>query len=160
MLIRLLCAIFPYRDIVVDGQLYLRRFFITPRSWPVRVFLHRIYLSDAGLLLHCHPWSWLGFIITGGYIEHLPRSGHVLGELLGTIRRRIRPGSVVFRRAEHVHRVELVDGRPAWTCLFVGRTRRVWGFYHDDGTWVDWRTHLGLPKDTADSPEDVVRAVQ
>lgn len=151
MLMSLLCAVFPRRDIFVLATLYLRRFFLTPRSWPVRVFLHRIYLSDAGRLLHCHPWSFLTFVITAGYIEHLP----------GGVTRRVRPWTFIFRRAEHVHRVELIDGRPAWTLLFVGRARRVWGFWQDDGTWLDWRMHLGTP-DAHDSPEDAVhqRAVQ
>lgn len=128
---RILCALFPRRDIVTDGDLYLRRWFLTPRSWPWRIFIHHIMRSDRDRHLHDHPWDFSTLIVNGSYLEHLPHGTRIA-----------RPGMILHNKAEHTHRIELQ--RPMWTVLFVGRPRRVWGF-HTEAGWVDYRTYLGIP---------------
>jgi hypothetical protein len=55
------------------------------------------------------------------------------------------PGSVLFRPADWVHRVELRrrdDGRfrPACTLVVTGRKVRGWGFHTAFG-WIPWRQY-------------------
>lgn len=141
-----------HRDIwkTVDGvdTLYLRRFFLTPRSWPIRLFLHFIARSDDDRHLHDHPWSFASFIFSGAYFEQTAESFKLFS-------------APSFRKmkAEHAHKVHLFKHRdggeflPVWSLVFAGKARRQWGFYSDDG-WVNWRKYLGLPEDLADQPED------
>jgi len=48
---------------------------------------------------------------------------------------------ILFRRAEHRHRIHLVRGRPAWSLVFTGRKRRSWGFWRD-GAFIPWRLFI------------------
>lgn len=146
--------------------LYLRRFFLTPHWFPVRVWLHFIAKSDDDRDLHTHPWDFATFVLRNGYVE-------TFKDGTGAFRT---AGNLAFRKAEHAHRVTLfarpsngihgVFEFPAWTLMFARRARRAWGFvvpipYFDtaDGhtlitKHVDWREYLGLPADTPEAPED------
>jgi hypothetical protein len=146
---RLLARVFPYRDIVNDGDLYLRRYFLTPRSWPTRLFLHRIYRPDRDRDLHDHPWPFRTLVLRGGYEEEQYVPG--LFERMGWL-------STVMHWATYRHRITRVEPN-TWTLCFVGQAQRTWGFWVDkvphDGTsvFVPWREYLGLPNEP-DSPED------
>lgn len=160
------CFLFRYRDIVkeVDGKpsLYLRRFFIfRTKLFPnFRIFLHFINRSDDDRHLHDHPWDFTSLILAGGYEEELPPPQWMrdkVKESKWRIRQYIevrKPGNLLRNKAEHTHRVQLRDGRPAWTLVRAGKARRVWGFHTEEG-WKDWRTYLGFPPGHPDSPEDV-----
>lgn len=155
---RLMMKVFRYRDItkVVDGKasLYLRRFYLTPRALPIRVFLHHIARSDDDRDLHDHPFDFSTTLLRGAYIEHLP----------GNDARLLYAGQSVFNPAEHLHRLELLD--PVWSLVILSKARRVWGFAMEGvdlngekvTAWTDWRTYLNEP-DSPDSREDVVRKV-
>ncbi len=87
--------------------------------------LHNILESDAGRDQHDHPFDFWSLILSGGYIEHRPGCR--------CTKRRITckwygPGSIVRRKAEDLHRLELFQGKPAWTFVISGRYRRMWGF--------------------------------
>lgn len=138
---RILLFLFRHRDIVKDGNLYLRRFYITPRSWRWRVFIHHIYRSDEDRDPHDHPWSFLTVMLKGTYREHfydMQEPGvcvvrfHILTRL-----------KWLFRRATDTHCLFLTEG-PVWTLVIAGKTVRPWGFWTYDG-WVHWRAYLGLP---------------
>jgi hypothetical protein len=63
---------------------------------------------------------------------------------------------LLFRKAEHTHRVNITPSLPAWTLVVAKPARRVWGFWTAEG-WIDWRCYLGLPASTPDHREDVIR---
>jgi hypothetical protein len=88
------------------------------------VFLHHIVGSDAPAELHDHPWGWgVSVVLRGGYVEErCDRDGAHRG------RRWRGPGSVNVLRPGVFHRVELRNGRPAWTIFVHGRKTRRWGF--------------------------------
>ena len=79
----LLRLVFRYRDIEKKGMgLYLRRFYLTPRTrpswWPdswkwYRFFLHHIVRSDDDRDPHDHPWDFtsliLGLVQDGAWAE-------------------------------------------------------------------------------------------
>jgi hypothetical protein len=115
---------------------YLIRFYLHPRWLTLglfRVVIHRFVRSDSledGL--HDHPWPYISVILDGGYIEHTPQ---------GSFRRK--PGQVLFRRARHLHRVELLsDGVPVYTLFIMGPRIRAWGFWVGNPPkfypWKEW----------------------
>jgi hypothetical protein len=108
------------------------------RRWTLRtpwgaLRLHHILRSDHDRHFHDHPMSFVSFVLRGGYVEHRPEHAP----------RHCRPGSVVARRAEDLHRLELL-GRDAWTFVLAAPLRRKWGFLTEDG-WIvagmydEWR---------------------
>jgi hypothetical protein len=148
----------PHRDIwkKINGvdTLYLRRFYLTPRKWPIRVFLHNIFQPDDDPDCHDHPWDFSSLILWNGYTEHTFWSTFYLD----------RPkyyGMFSYRKmkAEHIHKVDLDPKKPAITLVFAEKARRNWGFWtmdnQDIAHWTDWRTYLGLP-DAKDHLEDVI----
>ncbi len=126
-------------DIVVNGDVYMRRWLIGPRAFGIR--LHNIIRSDSDRELHDHPFTFFSIVLCGGYHEETS-SGLI--EWYG-------PGSIIFRRAEELHRLDLepkraqiVKGRiirrekSAWTLVFRGPYRRTWGFMTEKG-WIPWQ---------------------
>jgi DNA-binding transcriptional LysR family regulator len=105
---------------------YLRRWWVIPRNRFFNVYLHHIRHSDDDRALHDHPWWNLSILLRGSYVEHTPA-----GERLR------RAGSLVLRRPEAAHRLEVTGGE-VWTLFITGPTCREWGFHCPAG-WVPWR---------------------
>jgi hypothetical protein len=114
-----------YRSDIHD---YMERWIVRTPWFMVR--LHHILRSDRGVDLHDHPFDFVSVILRGGYTEVHGGSCPGIASY--------RAGSVLFRRAEDLHR--LVLDRPAWTVVFTGPVRRTWGFSTPTG-WVDWREY-------------------
>ncbi|GMV82131.1 MAG: hypothetical protein AMXMBFR7_33150 [Planctomycetota bacterium] len=126
------------------GDEYLHRYTLL---WtPIfRVYLHHILRSDSDRDLHDHPWNFVSIILRSGYLEHVP----------GGAKMRM-PGDVVVHRAKDLHRVQLTKQPaplgevwpdiPAWTLVFCGRKKRVWGFQTKHG-WMSFSDyfHWKLP---------------
>lgn len=120
---------------------YMRRWILRTPLFTIR--LHRILTSDAGRDLHDHPFNFTSLILRGGYLEHRP--GCACVEIAGsgmhgltenTPCRIYRPRAMVRRRAEDLHRLELLyESEGALTLVFGGRYRRAWGFQTPDG-WM------------------------
>lgn len=146
----------PHFVIATDGaRPYLRRWFVTPWSsdgHPLKskrlpnIYLHQILRSDDDRALHDHPWYNLSIILWGGYIEHVFERPPVEGvELPPVIQKRRRFLSVVYRRADMAHRLELYKDpnrwctldegigyyyeKPCWSLFITWRKRRPWGFW-------------------------------
>jgi hypothetical protein len=112
------------------GEEYMRRWYLSGRTGPQERF-HKITADDPGRDWHDHPWDYTTRLLSGaGYIEHTPDGDVSYG-----------PGDVLARRAEALHRLELIDG-PVWTYFVTGRLRRSWGFMTGHG-WVSYRAYLG-----------------
>lgn len=149
LLFRLLNRLLGRSDIFIDaGAPYMRRWKFG-FDWTPGFRLHHILRSDADRELHDHPFGFISFILRGGYYEYRPvrksESVILLGhDRLPILERRwYGPGSIVVRRAEDLHRLELAtgpEGRPIPTWTFVLRTRywREWGFLTSTG-WITWR---------------------
>lgn len=138
---RLLSLAFKRRDIVIDGHLYLRRWYLKGRGTGSQWFLHNIRRPDAGRELHDHPWDFMTHILSGGYVEEILDEGEMP---------RL-PGEVLQHEAEHTHRIAHV-WPGTWTFVHAGPARRVWGFT-DGNRFQPWREYLGTP-DASDWPED------
>lgn len=162
-------------DLIIGEPPYLKRWFITKWSddshWMKRlrlpnIYLHQMLRSDAERELHDHPWSNLSIVLWGGYIEHTfaytPTEGAPLPPV---IRKRRRPGSIVFRSAELAHKLELRrrcgaggpgsvndifygEDVPCWTLFFTWRKRREWGF------WCEEKSIVGTHEVTRTEPAE------
>lgn len=139
-----------------DRKPYLRRWYLI--HWKFfSLFLHRFFRSDEERALHDHPWSFITFILWRGYIEHQEKSHpcpicnsryqtvpshkcpNCHGSKFFTIQSTHRrwPLTIHYRPATHRHRVELVDGKPAWTLIIHFKRIREWGFWEKTG-FVQW----------------------
>lgn len=134
-----------------DGRPLLVRYRLLFTPW-WRVYVHHFVESDSGRDVHSHPWNFLTLILRGGYLETVP---------IERYRRRIlagkwpphwptppleqhfrRPGSLLWRPHRWVHRVDLRDGREAWTLIVVSAKKgREWGFLTPEG-YVPWQDYV------------------
>ena len=113
-----------------DKRPYMIRYSLIETPW-FGIKLH-VFLRSDDDCLHDHPWGFMSFILAGEYIE-VTDAGQ-------NLRKRF---SLAFRRAEHRHRVVLVDGlQPVVTFLINGPRRREWGFWTPKG-WVQWFKYGG-----------------
>lgn len=109
--------------------------------------LHIILRSDRDRELHDHPWTFITWMLCGGYWEHTdapPLSpeflawleDHGMADLMpATIRTWVKPGQLRICRAPYKHRLEVIN--PAVTLVFTFPKFREWGFYKPIG-WVPW----------------------
>jgi len=127
-------------DFVIGGaeRPYMLRWHLLKTRW-LSVYLHQILRSDDDRALHDHRADNVSILLRGCYDEVMPCPLHPealhLGHFL-TLRRHA--GDIVRRRAEALHRLELVDAAPCWTLWIKGRERRDWGFACRQG-WVPWQ---------------------
>lgn len=107
------------RDPVDSSLIYLTRWrLIHAERFSLK--LHRISLSDNPARgLHDHPWSFVSIRLRGSYREHL---------LVGDEARVEEGRRISFRRAHHLHRIELLTDAPCWTLVLTGPRVRPWGF--------------------------------
>lgn len=113
------------------GELYIRRFYLTPVTWKRKIFLHRICRSDRDRDAHDHQWNFWSLILRGKYIEHV---FHANACTCGDIKcprryeqRHAPVGTLLRNKAEHTHWVEIV--KPVWSLVAIGLKRRPWGFW-------------------------------
>lgn len=106
---------------------YARRWILNLGLFSLRV--HRWYRSDDKRAPHDHPAWFLTLVLQGHYEDwSYPLSKQGRPKLDEKIVDRLGPGSVRFRRANHIHSVA-VDPGGCWTFLVFGREDRVWGFW-------------------------------
>ena len=109
---------------------YLTRYYITDTSsGKPNLCLHIFHRSDADVM-HDHPWNFWTIVLWRGYIEHTPNG-----------QRRFWPGMICKRMANHIHRVELINGKPAVTLCLMGPKLRSWGFW-ENGVFTKWREYF------------------
>lgn len=147
-----------------DGTPYLIRTYLF-KSKLVQICIHKVLQSDPDCL-HDHPWSFISFILKGGYWEGTTPEQVLQGPELKYFQlkngpraiyyRWFGPGNILFRKAEWKHRLKLEKWlpsqqvitiedailcnnivKPATTLVIMFRRRREWGFYMKDG-WVPW----------------------
>jgi hypothetical protein len=142
--------LFQREDIIDDktGDVYLRRWFLFPRDPKIkgtaRIYLHKFFRGDKDRHFHDHPWPFRSLILRGGYWEHRLNPVFLKWKQLGlsldskhapepTLRIWYGPGSYLKRGARWTHRVELPEGKTAWTIVRTGVKERDWGFHTPTG---------------------------
>lgn len=115
----------------------LKRWRIIQTPW-FAVFLHCHFKPDPSRDLHDHPYNFRTWILKGDYSERRD------GDLVVVWRSR----SWHFMKAEWPHSIQALSRVPTWTLLLVGRRRRVWGFYTDQG-WIPYQEYEFLDQTDA-----------
>ena len=139
-----------------DGNPYLIRYFIWKPDWlqrlgidpkkAGRIYLHHIIRPDYDRALHDHPWSFVSIILKGGYYEWTKL---VLHYTVGNKPVRIEqdqfrwygPGRILYRPSPSPHRLELPEGKDAWSLVFIGPKKNEWGFYTAWNKWCHWKKY-------------------
>lgn len=107
-----------------DGEPKLHRHYLFGTGKTFGVFLHHFVGSDSATEFHDHPWSWaVSFVLRGGYLEDRRTRDRP-----AIARRWIGAGRFNWLPPNMFHRVELRQGRPAWTLFIHGPKVRKWGF--------------------------------
>lgn len=146
-------------------DVYLIRYYVIQNRW-FNVFIHQFLRSDRDDL-HDHPWDFVTYLVRGAYtenkwsddfqwVESIRRHNYIYNDYMRPVR--LKKNTLVFRRATDQHQVvvdedlkEKDKDKAALTLFISGPTKREWGFIRKENskrTWIDWRTYLGLPKDT------------
>lgn len=138
-----------------DGEEpYLTRWTLLAKKH-LHIYFHKFHRSDSPKL-HDHPWSFISIVLWRGYVEetfiqppklytakrkvyfgnletdqaeYMPLWSPVGMTVPPTKKKRIYPGQIIYRPATHAHRVELINGKPAYTLLINFGYIRQWGFF-------------------------------
>lgn len=99
------------------------------------VYLHSHEREDSYRALHDHPWGFISIILRGAYTERVAQVQD--GALsLRTLKWRKRFSIHFMPAAKKAHVIIGVSPNTV-SLLFVGRKKRLWGFYTENG-WVPW----------------------
>ncbi len=131
---------------------YMNRWWILPYadskgSYRPAIRIHEILRSDLGRDFHDHPWDYVSIILRGGYYEVIPQYDKYRN-YVGDKRTWYGPGSIVFRCAEHLHRLELPEGQTCTTLFTTFKYKQKWGFIPDPHTGIK------IPHDVYDATKD------
>jgi hypothetical protein len=134
-----------------DGTPYMARFWLLRigecapddegKVYPwLGIRVHHIQSSD-DRVPHDHPWTFVTWILRGGYTEVKPQRW--VGGLPGgySRHRTYRAGSIRMVRAKQFHYLLLDQGVDAWTLFFTFRKVQGWGFLVN-GVKVPWCEYL------------------
>lgn len=157
-LLTLVARFLPERRIIIDGEIYLRRYYLWGRMpddladlWNCgtrprqrlgflrTAYLHRFEKPDADRDCHNHPWSGRSLILVGGYIEdrwtaHPSKPGAQL------VRVERRPLTRMRLEPDTFHRIDSLRAPVVWTLFRIGPKVQGWGYW-DARTeqFVPWR---------------------
>ena len=135
------------------GEDYMHRYYLFLKDrtkFPFNVTMHKIVKSDDPIY-HDHPWSYVTVVLWGGYNEHTPIRDNK-GKIIGDFVEWRGPGSIIKRKAQEYHWLELKDEKPATTIFFMGKQKRQWGFLvktkpekhrwiHNEYYLKDWKSY-------------------
>jgi hypothetical protein len=97
----------PMRVIELDGDPYLRRYFLREDDDGTQVWLHHFLRNDYDRALHTHPWSAVSEILCGGYTEETPKG-----------LRSYAPGETNTITPDTLHKIVSVEPN-TWTLMTV-----------------------------------------
>ncbi len=117
------------------GLTYLVRLRIFQTPW-FGVYIHDIHEDDGDWRPHNHPWSFISVVLRGSYTERVydrPSSKP------SSYRQQVH-GRFSAHRMGRTSAHRIVEASPGLkTLILVGpRSKDGWGFFEEDGTYVDW----------------------
>lgn len=119
------------KEIGARPEVLMIRYILFRCPW-FGIFVHHFLRSDYDRALHDHPWSFVAWVVKGGYLEEHDQT--ITGQ---RVRKIVPPGSILVRPAEWRHRVLLPLGCTSWSIVIVGRRERIWGFFTPK-KWCPW----------------------
>lgn len=125
-----------------NGEAYLCRLRLIDTPW-FGVYLHHVEGPDPQPDPHDHPWTFLSFVVRGGYLEQVWKA---VGPLKTQVySRRWRSLTWHRMRAEgYAHRILSCEPRTV-TLILRGPRRREWGFWtisnENREGWTHWKDY-------------------
>lgn len=131
----------PYRDIVFQDGLYMKRGWIIKRYWNLpAIRLHHIRRADMDKWMHSHPFNFHTIILRGWYIQEWP-GDHWPDQKNSVNVARMQPGKQARCKYGDFHRITQVSRDGCLTLFFTwGGKKDNWGFMTDKG-YVRWQDH-------------------
>jgi hypothetical protein len=102
-----------------------------PRNRFFNIYLHKFIGDDDERACHCHPWNSFSIRLKGDMRERIKMDDGAVYLFLAP--------RFAYRKAEHAHRLSLIDKKPCWTLFITGPRKREWGFHCKNG-WQHWST--------------------
>lgn len=87
------------------------------------IYIHKFHRSDDNSSLHDHPWNFITIPLWRGYNDCTYSGRDDFNK------KRCYPFIPVYRKANHIHYVELIDNKIAWTLVIRFKYIRWWGFW-------------------------------
>ncbi len=121
-----------------EGELHFLRYRLFSCPW-LRLYVHKILVSDYDEHLHTHPWNFFSFILKGGYRQ----------EVLQHPKESIKYGYQRFGQFDLVHmgRYEghkiTLDYCPTWTFVVAYGSYGPWGYLTEQG-FINHKTYRFL----------------
>jgi hypothetical protein len=113
-------------------------------------YVHFIHREDLDRMPHDHPWNFWTLVVRGSYWENYHSDSRTLGIYHAGSNWSERGhdqirGRWSFRKfpMQAAHRIIKTNGKVT-TLVIVGPKRRTWGFYTQEGTFIDWRDYHGI----------------
>jgi hypothetical protein len=130
-----LTAQMPMKEIIINGEVYLQRYFAHQLADGTQVWYHRFLRNDSEPHLHSHPWSATSTILVGKYEEEfLDEDEGMEGSLI------YEAGQKNTIMEETIHRIVRVR-KNTWTMMIVSPSRKpTWHFIEADGTKTEMQT--------------------
>lgn len=114
----------PCKEIIVNGELYLRRHFMCERPDGGQEWIHQFLSQDGDRHLHSHPWHAVSTILVGHYTEEYMDDGEIKTDTFYAEENNIiDPG--------HIHRIAYISPF-CWTHMEVGPSRLPQWFFVDE----------------------------
>jgi len=132
LMLKSFTARMPCKEIIVNGELYLRRYFVCEHRDGLgnpsgQEWIHQFLSQDGDRHLHSHPWHAVSRILLGGYSEEYMDDGEKKVRTLTA-------GDENIISPDHIHRIAEVAPY-TWTHMTVGQSRlSQWFFVDDAGT--------------------------
>ena len=108
---------------------YLTRWEFLSSKW-FAIYLHKFHRSDDNSSLHDHPWNFITIPLWRGYNDCTYNGGMDKDGSPTYNRKRMWPLTIHYRPATHIHFVELIDNKVAWTLIIRFKYIRWWGFWN------------------------------
>jgi hypothetical protein len=137
-----LFALWRWTDVVLNGDLYLRRLNVAQIPYVGAKMIHWIHRPDPQRDLHDHPVSFVSLVVRGGYTEERADGATWRRRLLCGFRperRTYEAGQINYVRATDCHRIVSVLPNTL-TLVLAGPKVREWGFHTRRG-WIHWKEY-------------------
>lgn len=118
----------PCKTIPVNGEPYLRRYFVQQHKDGSQEWLHQFLTAYPEPHMHSHPWAAVSIILCGGYTEEYEYTLRP-----GIKRETLRAGDINIITPDKVHRIVELHGH-CWTHMHVAAERLdTWDIFKDAG---------------------------
>lgn len=107
---------------------YLIRWELFVCRW-FAIYLHKFERSDDRSSLHDHPWNFITIPLKYGYNDCTYNGGLDIHGEPDFNKKLMKPFTIHYRPSTHVHFVELLDDKKAWTFVIRFKYIRYWGFW-------------------------------